>query len=273
LNCIKDYTPTVLTIAGFDPYGGAGIQIDTKVIQALDVYAFSVSTALTAQSSIGVRDLQSTDPKMFRLQLETLLNDVKVDAVKIGMLANAEIIQVLVETIDKYALKNIVLDTVLLSSSGKILLEKDAIAYMMNELFSRVDLITPNIPEVNTFLKSQYEGNYDEVKMISGSFFEKGVNAVLIKGGHSLDQDKATDYLVSKTEGLITFSTSRIQTNHTRGTGCFLSSAIAALLAKGETLEKSVGSAKEFLTQRLEISSEIQFNYIDKNSIRKEPLL
>jgi hydroxymethylpyrimidine/phosphomethylpyrimidine kinase len=270
---MNKYTPTVLTIAGSDPYGGAGLQIDTKVIHYMDCYAFSVPTAMTVQNSMGVRNVQGTDSELFRLQLEALLNDVKVDAVKIGMLVNAEIIQVLAETIDKYDLKNIVLDTVLVSSSGKILLEKDAITCMVEELFPRVDLITPNIPEINTFLRSKYEGKEDEVKKISDAFFSKGVKAVLIKGGHSLDQERAIDYAVSITEGITMFSSSRIKTTHTHGTGCFLSSAIAASLAKGERLEKSIASAKKFLTQRLENASEIQLDYIDKNLPRKEPLL
>jgi hydroxymethylpyrimidine/phosphomethylpyrimidine kinase len=146
-------------------------------------YAFTVITANTAQSSMGVKAVQSTDPKMFKRQLETLLNDVKVDAVKIGMLANAELISIVVEIIDKYALQNIVLDTVFLSSSGKILLETEAIGLMVKELFPRVDLITPNLPEINTLLNTSYVGKEDEVKEIAEAFFDKGVNTVLLKGG------------------------------------------------------------------------------------------
>ena len=184
----REYTPTVLTIAGSDPYGGAGIQIDCKTIHALGGYAFSVPTALTAQSSQGVSAVESTSPEIFRMQLETLLDDVKVDAVKIGMLANAEIISIVAKVIDKYDLKNIVLDTVLVSSSGKMLLEPSAIDLMVKELFPRVDLITPNLPEINTLLDTSYLGKKDEITDIANAFFERGVNAVLIKGGHSLDQ-------------------------------------------------------------------------------------
>ena len=265
-------TPTVLTIAGSDPYGGAGSQIDAKVIHALGGYAFSVATALTAQNSKGVSAVQHTSPEIFRIQLETLLDDVKVDAVKIGMLANAELVEIVAQTIDKYVLKNIVLDTVLVSSSGKELLEPDAIEIMEKELFPRVDLITPNLPEINMLLKSTYVGKEDELKEMAEAFFNKGVKAVLVKGGHSNDKDNATDYLLTKHE-TYTFPTARVKTTHTHGTGCFLSSAIAAGLAKGKTLDSSVSLAKDFLFKRLNESSNLQFNYKDKKVTRKEALL
>ena len=272
MNHTKKYTPTVLTIAGLDPYAGAGIQIDAKTIHALGAYAFCVSTALTAQSSQGVKAVQGCDPEIFRQQLEILLDDVKVDAVKIGMLANAEMISIVVDIIDKYTLKNIVLDTILISSSGTSLLEPDAIELMVKELFPRVDLITPNLPEINTFLKTSYVGNEEETGEIAEAFFDKGVKAVLIKGGHSSDQHNATDYLVTDL-GIDTFSTPRVKTTHTHGTGCLLSSAIATGLAKGETLDKSVLPAKYFLYERLNASSELSFHYLEKSDTRKEPLL
>ena len=269
----KNYTPTVLTIAGSDPYGGAGIQIDCKTIHALNVYAFSVTTALTAQNSQGVKAVQSTSSKIFRAQLETLLNDIKVDAVKIGMLANAEIISIVVGIIDKYDLKNIILDTVLVSSSGKVLLEPLAIDSMVKELFPRVDLITPNLPEINMLLNTDYVGQKDEVTEIANAFFDKGVKAVLVKGGHSLDQNDATDYLVTRSQEVNSFTSQRVHTSHTHGTGCLLSSAIATYLAKGENLENSVSYAKAFLYQNLQTASKINFNYVDSNITRKEPIL
>jgi len=270
---MPDYTPAVLTIAGFDPYGGAGVQIDSKTIHALQGYAFSVTTALTAQNSQGVKAVQSTSAEIFKLQLETLLDDVKIDAVKIGMLANAELIAVVVETIDKYNLNNIVLDTVLVSSSGKLLLEKEAWDIMVTELFPRVDLITPNLPEINTFLNASYTGRRDEVVEIASRFFSKDVKAILIKGGHSSDQKEATDYLVSRALKISTFTTPRVETTHTHGTGCLLSSAIAVHLAKGEDLKNSVAFAKDFLYKKLQTSSNINFKYVDLNVTRKESLL
>lgn len=267
------FTPTVLTIAGSDPYGGAGLEIDSKVIHALGGYAFCVTTAITAQNSIGVTAVQSTEHEIFRQQLETLLDDVKVDAVKIGMLANAELIGIVVEAIDKYALKNIVLDTVLVSSSGKILLETDAMDLMVKELFPRVDLITPNLPEINRFLNTSYDGKKDEMSEIASSFFDKDVKAILIKGGHSSNEEEAIDYWVSDTLEMKAFSTKRVNTSHTHGTGCFLSSSIATSLAKGLNMEESIVRSKDFLYERLNASSSIKFNYLEKNVIRKEPLL
>ena len=270
---LDNYTPTVLAIAGSDPYGGAGIQVDSKVIHALGGYAFSVTTALTAQNSTGVKAVQATSKEMFKAQLESLLEDTQVDAVKVGMLANADIVTILVEAIDKYKLKNIVLDTVLVSSSGKILLEEDAIALMVKELFPRVDLITPNIPEVNRLIHANYLGEEDDISAMSSALFALGANAVLIKGGHSTDKENAADFLVQKPLNISTYSTARLKTTHTHGTGCVLSSAIAIYLALGHTLEKSVEYAKVFLYKKLHTSSSIKFKYHEENDTRKEPLL
>ena len=268
----KNYTPTVLTIAGSDPYGGAGIQIDCKTIHALGGYAFSVITALTAQNSTGVKSLQSTNHEMFRQQLETLLEDVKPNAVKIGMLANIELIEIVIEMIKKYELKNIVLDTVLISSSGKKLLDEDAIEIMIKKLFPLADIITPNIPEINTFLKCNYIGEEDEVEEIAKDFMKLGVNSVLIKGGHSNDQENAIDYLVSKDLEVHTFTTPRVNTIHTHGTGCLLSSAIATNLALALDLQESVKEAKNFLYEKLRYSTTLNLNHKDEKQERREPI-
>jgi len=269
---MNNYTPTVLTIAGLDPYGGAGVQVDSKTIHALGCYAFLVPTALTAQSSTGVKSLLSTDLNIFKEQLTVLLDDVKVDALKLGMLANEDIVSIVVEIIDKYELKNIVLDTVLVSSSGRELLSAKAKELMVKELFPRVDLITPNLPEINTFLNASFVGKSSEVENIANAFFALGVKNILIKGGHSLDKNRATDYLVSNPFEVSSFSSPRVETTHTHGTGCILSSAIATGLAKNFSLEKSVEMAKDFLTQKLQNSSSINFNYVDETLLRKEAI-
>ena len=269
----NNYMPTVLSIAGFDPYGGAGIQVDTKVIHALGGYAFSVTTALTAQNSTGVKDVVATPVEHFRLQLETILDDIEVDAVKIGMLLDRRLVMVVVDVIKKYRLKNIVLDTVMVSSSGKILLETNAVDVLVTELFPLVDLITPNIPEINMLLGSDYRGNVDEIESVSKGLFSLGAKAFLIKGGHSLDEKYATDYLVMPNSRTLPYSSKRVKTSHTHGTGCVLSSAIATGLARGEGLKSSVGLAKDFLYQKLQTSSDIRFKYHKKIDSRKEPLL
>ena len=267
-------TPTVLTIAGSDPYGGAGIQVDAKVIHALGGYAFSMITAMTAQNSRGVVNVISTPIEQFRLQLHTLLDDVNVDAVKIGMLANKDIIEVVSQAIVKYRLKNIVLDTVLVSSSGKLLLEKDAIEVMVKKLFPLVTLITPNIPEVNTLLNSKYLANKSDIEVMSQGLFLLGAKNILIKGGHSLDNAYATDYLIDITHNIESFTSKRLQTSHTHGTGCVLSSAIATELAKGSPLPMAIKKAKIFLfTSMQEAKEELNLSYHQESKKRREPLL
>lgn len=265
--------PTVLSIAGFDPYGGAGILVDAKVIHALGGYALCTTTALTAQNSTGVKEVLPTPATHFKAQLHAILDDMDVDAIKIGMLANAEIVHCVVETIKKYALQNIVLDTVLVSSSGKTLLEPDAVETIVEQLFPLVDLITPNILEVNTLLGTNYKGNKDEIKSMAEGLFELGANRVLIKGGHSDDVENATDYLVDRSLKITAFSTTRLHTTHTHGTGCVLSSAIATHLAKQENMVTSVSHAKDFLYKKLHTASSIKFKYHTPDETRKEPLL
>jgi hydroxymethylpyrimidine/phosphomethylpyrimidine kinase len=267
------YTPTVLTIAGFDPYAGAGIQVDSKVIHQLDGYAFSISTSSTAQNSTGVKMTKAIDIDIFESQLEAILSDIQIDAIKIGMLYNKEIINIICKMIKKYNLTNIILDTVLVSSSGKDLLQKDAIKFMVEELFPLSNLITPNIPECNYLLKSNYQGDINEIKTIASGLFDLGANTVLIKGGHSNDQDYATDYLVDKNNNITPYKSKRINTNHTHGTGCVLSSAIATNLAKGYDLSLAIKNSKKFLSDKLEKSSSLKLNYKNKNLTRKEPFI
>ena len=266
------HTPTVLTIAGFDPYGGAGIQIDTKTIHALGGYALSSVTAMTAQNSKGVRAVEPVSANMLRLQLTTLLDDMKVDAVKIGMLANRDSIETVVEIIKRYALNNIVLDPVLVSSSGKTLLEPTAIRVMIEKLFPLVDLLTPNIPEVNRLLEiDHYRGEEAEVREIARKLFALHLKTVLLKGGHRCDNE-AIDFLVYNSGEYVIFNGKKVETTHTHGTGCLLSSAIAAGLAKGEGEKESVFNAKQFLSRQLRKASALQLRYSAEDSCRREPL-
>lgn len=266
-------TPTVLSIAGFDPYGGAGIVADSKVIHAMGGYALCGITAQTAQNAKGVKAVLPTPAEHLQMQLETLLDDMQVDAVKVGMLANGEIIDVVAHVIKKYRLKNIVLDTVLVSSSGKALLEPAAMQSMIDKLFPLADIITPNIPEVNSLTGKAYAGNADEVKNIAQHLLDLGAKRLLIKGGHSEDQQNATDYLVSEALQITPFVTVRLHTAHTHGTGCVLSSAIATNLAKQENWTNSITHAKDFLYKKFHTSSLIKFKYHTPDDTRKEPLL
>ena len=264
------HTPTVLTIAGFDPYGGAGIQIDTKTIHALGGYALSVTTAVTAQNSQGVTALEALSPDMLALQLRTLLDDIEVDAVKIGMLANASLIEVVADILKSYKLTNVVLDPVLVSSSGKVLLEPAAVEKMIVKLFPLCRLITPNLDETNTLLGTNFQGSAKDVPLMAEGLFGMGARNILLKGGHTKEKD-AVDCLV-ELSSITRFATPRIQTSHTHGTGCLLSSAIATYLAKGEGLASSVKQAKNFLYEKLQHASTLQLNYKEQDIERKESI-
>ncbi len=270
MKIIKGTTSTVLTIAGFDPYGGAGIQIDTKTIHSLGGYALTATTAITAQNSQGVFAVEALSPKMLHLQLSTLLSDIKVDAVKIGMLANASLIEVVVEIIKIYKLSNIVLDPVMISSSGKALLEADAVDVMVKDLFPLCTLVTPNLLETNALLGTDYKGGKEESLTMGEELIRLGAKAVLLKGGHSCEED-AVDCLVDAF-GVTCYSNPRVETTHTHGTGCILSSAIATELAKKMSLKTSVKNAKNFLYEKMKISNALQLQYHSSDPEKKEPI-
>ena len=263
-------TPTVLTIAGSDPSAGAGIQADLKTIHANGGYAFTVTTALTAQNSQGVSSVNVVDALVVKAQLDAILSDVHVDAVKIGMLGSLEIVEVVIEAILKYNLKNIVLDTVIISSSGKRLLEVLALKRFKEGLIPLVDIITPNLLEINTLTHSNFLGLQEEQEKIADALFALDTKSALIKGGHFQDKLTSIDILITKNREAEIFSSLRVDTNHTHGTGCILSSAIATHLAKGETLKQSVYLAKSYLTQRLQNSSTLKLNYKNINKERTE---
>jgi len=267
-------TPTVLTIAGFDPYGGAGVGLDSKVIHALGGYAYRLITAMTAQNSLGVVEVTPIPLATFEKQLHTLLTDVKVDALKIGMLATKEMVEVVANAIVSYKIQTVVLDTILVSSSGKLLLEEDAIKVMVNKLFPLVTLITPNIPETNRLLGASYRGEASEIEAMAQGLFALGANSILIKGGHSPNTTYAIDYLIDAKETKEAFSSKRIETTHTHGTGCFLSSAIATELAKGNPLPLAIKKAKRFLfTSMKEATQTLNLSYHQVSKKRREPLL
>ena len=263
-------TPAVLTIAGFDPYGGAGVQIDSKTIHALGGYALTATTAITAQNSQGVTGVEAVSPEILRLQLTTLLNDIKIDAVKIGMLANAALMEVVVDVLKTYGLSNVVLDPVMISSSGKALLESDAIDMMVKELFPLCTLITPNLMETNTLLGTDYQGKKEESLEMAEGLFALGANAVLLKGGHGCEE-AAVDCLVDAS-GMAYFSTLRVETTHTHGTGCILSSAIATQLAHNKSLKTSVPEAKNFLYEKMQRADTLHLHYVSPSATKKESI-
>ncbi len=234
---------TALSIAGSDCSGGAGIQADMKTMTMNGVYAMSVITALTAQNTTGVRAIQETTPKFLAQQLDAVFEDIWPDAVKIGMVSSPELIDVIAEKLRRYQATNIVVDPVMVSTSGASLMKEDAIEKLTGMIFPLATLVTPNIPEAETLTGMQIHNKADMEKAaerISAAY----QCAVLLKGGHSVCD--ADDLLCSK-HTIRWFAGRRIENTNTHGTGCTLSSAIAANLANGHSLEESVGRAKEYI--------------------------
>ena len=238
---------TVLTIAGSDPSGGAGIEADIKVITVHRQYAMSVITALTAQNTRGVFDILETPASFVSAQLDCVLSDIPPDAVKIGMTANRDIIHVIAKKLREYGTHNIVLDPLMVSTSGRRLLPRAAIATLCDELFPISTLITPNLPEAGVLTGRELKNAADYESAAEQLAVEYGC-AVLIKGGHA--ESGADDVLYEN--GTVTwFHEERLNVRNTHGTGCTLSSAIASALADGLPLPDAVRRAKAYLTGAL----------------------
>lgn len=243
---------TALTIAGSDSCGGAGIQADIKTMTANGVYAMSAVTALTAQNTTGVFAIQNVPPDFLEKQIDAVVTDIFPDAVKTGMVSSAALIDVISGAIKKYALKNVVTDPVMVSTSGSPLISSDAIEVLKKTLFPLATLITPNIPEAEIISGMSIKSEGDMEKAARAIFDSFGC-AVLLKGGHSIND--ANDFLFSAGKDGKTsmrwFSGKRINNPNTHGTGCTLSSAIASNLAKGFSLEQSVQNAKDYISGAL----------------------
>ena len=237
---------SALTIAGFDSGGGAGIQADLKTFTALGVYGASVITALTAQNTRGVSAIHDVPPAFVAAQMEAVFSDLAVDAVKIGMLSRAPVIEAVADGLDRHKAKNIVLDPVMVATSGDRLLDGAAIEVLRSKLIPRAALITPNLPEAAALLGVGLAVGETEMRAQAERLIADGARAVLIKGGHGKDAE-SVDLLVDRS-GVTRLAAKRIATKHTHGTGCTLSSAIAAGLAKGEPLGGAVRAAKDYVT-------------------------
>ena len=238
---------TALTIAGSDCSGGAGIQADIKTMTMHGVYAMSAITALTAQNTTGVRAIRESTPEFLAQQIDSVFEDIYPDAVKIGMVASTELIRVIADRLRHYEAKNIVVDPVMVATSGSSLMKYDALQTLIEELLPLAAVVTPNIPEAQVLSGLTIESRADmetAAKMIGDSH---GC-AVLLKGGHSISD--ANDLLYA--DGKLTwFEGKRIDNPNTHGTGCTLSSAIASNLAKGYPLYESVRRAKDYISGAL----------------------
>lgn len=236
---------TALTIAGSDSSGGAGIQADLKAMTLNGVFAMSAITALTAQNTTGVTDIMDVSPEFLKSQLDAVFTDIYPDAIKIGMVSDKDLIIAIAEKLEEYQAKNIVLDPVMVATSGSKLLKDDAIDTLKERLIPLADLITPNIPEAEILANMQIKNERDMEVAAEKMANELGVS-VLVKGGHSIND--ANDVLFEIDSLNITWiNGERIKNENTHGTGCTLSSAIAANLAKDKSLEESVRNAKKYL--------------------------
>ncbi len=238
---------TALTIAGSDSSGGAGIQADIKTMTANGVYAMSAVTALTAQNTTGVKDIMEATPEFLAEQLDCIFTDIYPDAVKTGMVSSTELIRTIAQKLKEYEAVNIVVDPVIVATSGSKLISDDAIDTLKKEILPLATVITPNIPEAEVLSGMSIKSEEDMVKAAEFIFTSYGC-AVLCKGGHSIND--ANDLLFDES-GAHWFYGKRIDNPNTHGTGCTLSSAIASNLAKGMSLEKSVKRAKDYISGAL----------------------
>ncbi|MBQ5499082.1 MAG: bifunctional hydroxymethylpyrimidine kinase/phosphomethylpyrimidine kinase [Treponema sp.] len=244
---------TALTIAGSDSSGGAGIQADIKTMTANGVYAMSAVTALTAQNTTGVTKIMEVTPEFLEEEIADVVTDIFPDAVKTGMVSSSPLIETISSCIKKFKLKNIVVDPVMVATSGAKLISDDAMSCLKKNLLPLADLITPNIPEAQVLAGMEISGEKDMEKAAEFIYGEYGCS-VLIKGGHNTND--ANDFLYGKTDASAAasgkwFFGKRIDNPNTHGTGCTLSSAIASNLAKGKSLVQSVESAKNYISLAL----------------------
>ena len=240
----------VLTIAGSDSGGGAGIQADIKAISALGCFATSAITAVTVQNTLGVEAVHPIPLDILRGQIDAVLSDIGTDAVKIGMLHSAEVVEVVADVLQKYNIRNVVLDPVMVSTSGHRLIEESAIDTLRRVLIPRARVITPNIPEAEILAGVKITAN-DQLPEVARQLSQGGTVSVLLKAGH-LTEDRLVDIFYNAEQDTITeLPSARVYTPNTHGTGCTLSSALAALLAKGYELTDAARGAKEYINQAI----------------------
>ncbi|MCR5340480.1 MAG: bifunctional hydroxymethylpyrimidine kinase/phosphomethylpyrimidine kinase [Saccharofermentans sp.] len=238
---------TALTIAGSDSCGGAGIQADIKTMTMNGVYAMSAITALTAQNTTGVTGIMEVTPEFLASQLDAVFTDIRPDAIKTGMVASSDLIRVIAKKLKEYNAKNIVVDPVMVATSGAKLISDDAIETLKQELLPLADVITPNIPEAEV-LSGMTIKNEDDMIAAAKAINEKFGCRVLCKGGHQIND--AND-LLYRDGSYVWFKGKRIDNPNTHGTGCTLSSAIASHLAKGEDMDSAVKNAKDYISGAL----------------------
>jgi hydroxymethylpyrimidine/phosphomethylpyrimidine kinase len=248
-----------LTIAGSDSSGGAGIQADLKTFSALGVYGASVITALTAQNTLGVTAIHDVPPDFIGAQIDAVYSDLNVSATKIGMLSQVSTIEAVAAGLDRHQAKDVVLDPVMVAASGARLLADDAVAALKRLLLHRAVVVTPNLPEAAALLDGTVAKNEREMLEQAERIRALGAKAVLIKGGHA-DGPEAVDFFVDD-NGLRRLVAARVQTLNTHGTGCTLSSAIAAFLARGLELPEAVTLAKNYIATAIAAADQLSVGH------------
>jgi hydroxymethylpyrimidine/phosphomethylpyrimidine kinase len=248
-------TAIAVTIAGSDSGGGAGIQADLKTFSALGVYGASVITALTAQNTMGVQGIHDVPPDFVTKQIDSVFSDLEVRAVKIGMLSQPAVIEAVAEGLQRYSQTQVVLDPVMVAASGDRLLASEAVDALCHVLLPRALLVTPNLPEAAALLDEPQAWDEQAMCRQAERILALGPRAVLVKGGHGTGRE-STDILMDA-QGVRFFSTPRIETRNTHGTGCTLSSAIAAGLAKGLSLTDAVAAGKDFISAAIGASTQL----------------
>ena len=260
-NTLIQNTPITLTIAGSDSGGGAGIQADIKAISATGGYACSVITALTAQNTLGVSGIFPVSSEFVGEQLDSVFSDLAIKAVKIGMLSDSDIIETVAKKLRQYQPQFLVIDPVMVATSGDLLIQENAIQKLKQDLLPLANIITPNLPEAARLVDSEIPQNEQQMRAMVDKLRALLTNAnkeqwVLLKGGHLESDNQSTDLLISQND-IITLSSDRINTRNTHGTGCTLSAATASYLAQGLSIEKAVEQAKIYITNALRHADEL----------------
>jgi hydroxymethylpyrimidine/phosphomethylpyrimidine kinase len=247
---MKKFTyPSVLTIAGFDGSGGAGIQADIKTFSALGCYATSVLTALPIQNTQGVRNIYPIPIEAVADQLEAVLDDILPKAIKIGMVHTPQLVEVIINTLKKYPKVPIVFDPVMVATSGHRLIEEETVTTIIEKLFPIADIITPNMDEA-AILAGMEVKTLNEMLAAGEKILKYGCKNILLKGGHQ-ETSRITSLLISENQEVISYETEKFITDNTHGSGCTLSSAIAAYMARGENLKDAVAKAQQYVFEAI----------------------
>ena len=247
----------VLTIAGTDSGGGAGVPADIKAISACGCYAECAVTAVTVQNTLGVKAVHDIPPEIIKAQIKAVLDDLGADSIKIGMLSKPETVKAVAEAVKFSDVKNIVLDPVMVSTSGHRLLSEEAVEVLKNELLPLADIITPNLPEAEVLL-SRKISSQDETEKCAEDLAQLGRTSVLLKAGHFEDDDLFDVLYNFETKQVTKYEARRIKTQNTHGTGCTLSSALAAFLAQGLSLECAVENAENYIQNAIREGADYQ---------------